>query len=109
MTTASAASNRPAETPAAGAVAPRRTIDRAWPPYRLPGDRGSAVGYGHREGAVGGPGDGPGQGRRDGGAGDGQDQHERAGRLGGYRPDQVALKLVAMQQHDCAATGGRLA
>ena len=31
------------------------------------------------------------------GAGDGQDQHEGAGRLGGDRPGQVALKLVAVR------------
>jgi hypothetical protein len=34
VTTASAARTRPADTPAAGAGAPRAAIDRAWSPYR---------------------------------------------------------------------------
>jgi hypothetical protein len=64
-----------------------------------------AVGHGHRQGPVGGVGHRPGQGRRDGGAGDGQDQHERADRLSHGRPGQVAVKLVAVQEHGRAAAG----
>jgi hypothetical protein len=65
--------------------------------------QGQAAGDVHGQGPVRGAGHRPGQGRRDGGAGDGQDQHEGAGRLGRYRPGQVALKLVAVQEHDRAA------
>ena len=79
-----------------------------WPDAATAMARARPPADGHGQGPVRGPGHRPGQGRRDGGAGDGQDQHERAGRLGGDRPGQVALKLVAVQEHDRAAGGSLL-
>ena len=57
---------------------------------------------------VGRSGDRPGQGRHDGGAGDGQDQHEGADRLGGDRPGEAALELVAVQEYDRASASASL-